>query len=98
MPVDEARVDHLLREWHAAHLRYQDAEARMVADGGLVRFKKAQPAAMRVAVTEAQSFREQAHDLDPQHTAPAWDEFDPEDDADHTHHQAVLAFYRQKLA
>lgn len=93
MPVDEAAVATQLHGWRAAHTRYQQAEARMEADGGQVIFVPADPVARHQALQEARDARLAAHALDPQHSAPAWRHHDRESGM----HEQLMEFYRGQL-
>lgn len=65
-----AKVDALLAQSRAAHDRKKKAAGLTDKDGRVTRrpnYPEAE-AEMRTAL----AFRQQAHDLDPEHTAPAW--------------------------
>lgn len=90
MSVDAEAVARFLAQSRNSHSAYQQAK----------RDRRATDA--RTALQAAADARRQAHDADPAHSAPAWnDDAVPGDHADATHaelHESLSKFYDEQLA
>lgn len=92
--VDAAAVAALLEKSHAAHWRYhQHIPHKVVMPGGMLSTSGGDDAIAQSALAEAAATRQQAHDLDPDHTAGAW-----RDEAVRFPHTELTTFYAQQLA
>lgn len=92
--VDAAAVAALLAKSQAAHWRYhQNIPHTTAMPGGPLATSGGNDALAQAALAEAATLRQQAHDLDPDHTAGAW-----RDEASRFPHAELTQFYAQQLA
>lgn len=84
-----ASVAELLAQSKAAHQRYRHASGSIKKAGN--------PAVQEAAISDALVTRLAAHDLDPDHTDPAWSEEQGFTHQNEDTHNVLVAFYRKWL-
>jgi hypothetical protein len=92
MSADSLEVARLLDASRREHERYRQHMPRMsTVPGGYPIPQGGSPDDARAALVDARNLRVQAHNADPDHTAPAWA-------SDVVPHDELMAYYAQQLA